>query len=55
MKTIRILTNSENLVCTVLVMCCLKYLAWKWFWICFILNEMSAYCARKLSEKEDKV
>ncbi len=44
MKAFKIITSGDNLVCTVLVMCCLGYLSWFWFWTAFVLNELSAAC-----------
>lgn len=52
MKAIKVIDNSPILVSTVLVMCCLGYLAWYWFWICFVLTELSAYIWFRKSENE---
>lgn len=42
MKAIKVIGNSQFLVCTALVMCCLDKLGWGWFWACFILTELNA-------------
>lgn len=51
MKAFKVLSNSEILTSTVLVMACLGYLPFYWFWICFVLSELNAYLWFKRMDK----
>lgn len=51
MKAIKVIDNSQMLVCTTLVLASLGYIGWHWFWICLVLTELNAYIWMK---KEDR-
>lgn len=53
MKAIKIIDNGEIFISTILVMCCLGYIDWSWFWIGFICMEANAFIWMKRMEQDN--
>ncbi len=53
MQVIKQLTDNQLVLATLIVMCCLGYISWGWFWLAFVTSEISSFMCIKEDEGKE--